>query len=174
MCIPDHLVCRLYGHHRGLTPREREVFQQLGHGCRIREIASALCLSVKTVETHIAHLRHKLGLPHLYALIAYAARGLWRERTVMNNHMRTIWKFPLGPRITLQLPKYAQILTVQSQGNTGYLWVLLDPDELPIERTFHTFATGESIGNEPMHYIGTFQLANGTLVFHTFEVKCLA
>jgi DNA-binding NarL/FixJ family response regulator len=45
-----------------LSEREREVFRELGQGAAMRAIAHKLCLSVKTVETHVAHIKRKLGL----------------------------------------------------------------------------------------------------------------
>ena len=44
-----------------LSPRELEVFELVGHGRRTREIAEQLFLSVKTVESHLANIRSKLG-----------------------------------------------------------------------------------------------------------------
>lgn len=46
---------------RSLTQRELEVFQMIGQGRSTREIAAALCRSVKTIETHRQHLLRKLG-----------------------------------------------------------------------------------------------------------------
>lgn len=45
-----------------LSEREREVFRELGQGAPMRAIADKLCLSVKTVETHVAHIKRKLGV----------------------------------------------------------------------------------------------------------------
>jgi len=45
-----------------LTPREREMLYLIGEGLSNREIAEALVLSVKTVETHRANLARKLGI----------------------------------------------------------------------------------------------------------------
>lgn len=45
-----------------LTPRERELLYLIGEGLSNREIAEALVLSVKTVETHRANLARKLGI----------------------------------------------------------------------------------------------------------------
>lgn len=41
--------------------REQEVFLLLGQGLRIGRIARQLGISARTVETHVQHLRHKLG-----------------------------------------------------------------------------------------------------------------
>lgn len=58
-----------------LSERELQVFMQLGLGRSTQEIAAALKLSVKTIETHREGIKTKLGLPHSNALVARAA--LW-------------------------------------------------------------------------------------------------
>lgn len=45
-----------------LTDREFEVFQLVGQGLEAHQIASDLHLSIKTVDTHRASIRRKLGL----------------------------------------------------------------------------------------------------------------
>jgi DNA-binding NarL/FixJ family response regulator len=45
----------------GLSDRELEVFDLIGRGLDTRNIAAALKISVKTVETHQQNLKHKLG-----------------------------------------------------------------------------------------------------------------
>ena len=44
-----------------LSDRELEVLRLLGKGLGTRDIAQALHLSVKTIETHRAHIKEKLG-----------------------------------------------------------------------------------------------------------------
>jgi non-specific serine/threonine protein kinase len=46
----------------GFTRREREVAELLAQGLTNREIAQALVLSERTVETHVTHLLGKLGV----------------------------------------------------------------------------------------------------------------
>jgi two-component system response regulator NreC len=46
---------------RALSPREREVFDFIMRGASSVAIARALSLSLKTVETHRAHIHQKLG-----------------------------------------------------------------------------------------------------------------
>jgi DNA-binding NarL/FixJ family response regulator len=58
-----------------LTAREREVVQLLAEGNSNKEIARALDLSVKTVETHRAAVMRKLGLHSLADLVRYAIRN---------------------------------------------------------------------------------------------------
>lgn len=58
----------------GLTDRELEVFHLVGAGKPNRDIAAALGMSVKTVETHKENLKVKLGLTNA-ASLAERARG---------------------------------------------------------------------------------------------------
>jgi len=45
-----------------LSDRELEVFQWIGHGLSVNEIAEKLKVSPKTIETYRAHIKEKLGL----------------------------------------------------------------------------------------------------------------
>jgi two-component system response regulator NreC len=57
-----------------LTPREREILQLLAEGKSNKEIATALNLSLYTVETHRRNVQEKLNLHSLAELILYAVR----------------------------------------------------------------------------------------------------
>jgi DNA-binding NarL/FixJ family response regulator len=57
-----------------LTPREREVLQLIAEGRPPREIAEILRISVKTIETHRAHLMRKLDAHSTADLTRYAIR----------------------------------------------------------------------------------------------------
>jgi DNA-binding NarL/FixJ family response regulator len=59
-----------------LSDRELEVFRFLGQGSTTREIAESLHLSVKTVETHRAHIMDKLNLGGATELLRYAVHSL--------------------------------------------------------------------------------------------------
>lgn len=59
-----------------LTNRELEVFELVGDGRSSKEIAEALHICLKTVESHRANIRAKLGLENSAELICYASR--WR------------------------------------------------------------------------------------------------
>jgi len=62
-----------------LSGREREVLQRLAEGAGTRQIAEALNLSPKTVESHRAQLMDKLGLHSIAELTKLAIReGLTR------------------------------------------------------------------------------------------------
>ncbi len=45
-----------------LSDRELEIFRAIGEGRSTREIAQSLILSIKTVETHRAHIKEKLKI----------------------------------------------------------------------------------------------------------------
>jgi DNA-binding NarL/FixJ family response regulator len=57
-----------------LTDREREVLGWLARGLSSREVAGQLRISVRTVETHRAHLMEKLGVKSVAMLIQAAIR----------------------------------------------------------------------------------------------------
>ena len=59
----------------GLSDRELEVLRHLGKGLGTREIAAALHLSIKTIETHRAHIKEKLGFKEASEMVSFA--GDW-------------------------------------------------------------------------------------------------
>jgi DNA-binding NarL/FixJ family response regulator len=65
-----------------LTEREIEVFRLIGAGHGTRRIATMLEVSIKTIESHQAHIKEKLGLGDARALIQRAIE----------------WRLGVGPR----------------------------------------------------------------------------
>jgi len=57
-----------------LSVREREIFDLLVRGYSNGDIGAQLCISVKTVETHSAHVLKKLGAHSMVELLRFAAR----------------------------------------------------------------------------------------------------
>jgi two-component system, NarL family, response regulator NreC len=57
-----------------LTTREREVLKMLAEGKAVKEIASDLDLSTKTIEAHKFNLMRKLGLHNKTQLVHYAVQ----------------------------------------------------------------------------------------------------
>ena len=55
-----------------LTDRELEVFRLIGEGHGTRQIADELHLSVKTIESHQAHIKEKLALRNARELVQHA------------------------------------------------------------------------------------------------------
>lgn len=57
-----------------LTDRELEVVQLIGRGLSTREIAESLHLSVKTIESHRAHVKEKLNLRNATELVQFSVQ----------------------------------------------------------------------------------------------------
>jgi two-component system, NarL family, response regulator NreC len=57
-----------------LTSREREILQLLAEGRANKEVATALNISLYTVETHRGHILQKLNLHNSAELVLYAVR----------------------------------------------------------------------------------------------------
>lgn len=66
-----------------LSDRELEVVNLIGHGLLTREIAVRLHLSVKTIETHRAHIKTKVHVSNATKLVQFCVR--WVEE---NNNRR--------------------------------------------------------------------------------------
>lgn len=68
------LNASMVGSDRDLSPRQRDVLRLLAQGRRMKEIASDLKISVRTVEDHKAHLMQVLGLESTADLIRFAIK----------------------------------------------------------------------------------------------------
>lgn len=88
--------------------------------------------------------------------------------------MQAVWKFPLkcDDKSTIQMPNNAKVLCVQAQHDEPQIWAICDTGSNvgKVERTFIIYGTGHQHESIEGDYIGTFQLHNGTFVFHVFEV----
>ena len=85
---------------------------------------------------------------------------------------KTIWKFPLAVVSPYQItmPKGAEVLTVQCQGETACLWATVDPNADKERRVFEVLGTGQYMHEDiglSRNYIGTFQVS--AYVWHVFE-----
>jgi len=65
-----------------LSDRELEVFELIGRGRGTREIAESLHLSIKTIDSHRAHIKEKLKLATATELIQHAVRFVERAAVV--------------------------------------------------------------------------------------------
>ena len=81
--VTDVVLLRYLNGHDGLntqpqtrmTAREREIIQLLSEGKSNKEVAVALDISTRTVETHRANIMRKLGMESLSDLVRYAIRN---------------------------------------------------------------------------------------------------
>jgi len=87
--------------------------------------------------------------------------------------MRKIYKYPLllTDPIDLALPRGAQVLTVQMQRGSPQMWALVDPGAGMESRRFRLLGTGIAFNETGLRYINTFQMREGRLVLHLFEVE---
>ena len=66
----------------GLSPREREVLELIGHGLSNKRIARELGIAEKTVKTHVGHVLEKLGVADRTQAALFAVRsGLLRPKS---------------------------------------------------------------------------------------------
>lgn len=81
-----------------------------------------------------------------------------------------IFKYPLQAtdRQLVNLPKGAELLTVQMQHGQPCLWALVDERQPTEDRAIMIYGTGHPI-NTLGKYLGTFQMDGGALVFHAFS-----
>ncbi len=95
--------------------------------------------------------------------------GRKSDSTRLFDSPRSIWKFPLNPDASIEIPQGGQLLTGQAQRDEPQLWVMVDPSAPKETRRFKTFGTGHEITEDPGTYVATFQMRGGSLVFHVFE-----
>jgi DNA-binding NarL/FixJ family response regulator len=67
-----------------LSDRELEVVTLIGSGLATREIAGRMRVSVKTVETHRAHIKAKLNLPSAVQLVQFCFRWIDEKSEVQS------------------------------------------------------------------------------------------
>ena len=85
--------------------------------------------------------------------------------------MKKIFKYPLQPKPenVIEMPAGAAVLDLQTQNDVPCLWVEIDPDAPRIKRKFKIVPTGQAFEPGPfVHYMGTFQMQGGALVFHVY------
>jgi DNA-binding NarL/FixJ family response regulator len=58
--------------HTRLSPREMQVMDKIARGVSLTDIGNQMCVSVKTIGTHRAHILEKLGLKTNAELVQYA------------------------------------------------------------------------------------------------------
>lgn len=94
----------------------------------------------------------------------------------MNN---IVYKYPLEvtDKQQINLPKGAEILTIQTQAGAPQMWVHVNSenaDQAHELRSFETYGTGHPMKylqmDKERRYIGTYQIENGQFIFHVFEL----
>lgn len=88
---------------------------------------------------------------------------------------KVIWKYQLNIGETaLSIPKNGAIIYLNNQNEIPCLWILVDPEEELVTRTFKIVATGEDIdynNTDFPFYLGSFQIVSVNFVGHVFEKR---
>lgn len=87
--------------------------------------------------------------------------------------MKSVWKFPLAMTSAqeIAIPSGARLLAVQPQGEQVCLWAFVDTSAPKVSRHIAIIGTGhEAPAYGDLKHISTFQLHEGALVFHAFEI----
>lgn len=91
--------------------------------------------------------------------------------------MRTIYRFPIPitDRFELELPMGSAFLHVACQERAPHdpsAWFLVDTQLRPVTRHFAIIGTGNPVPADvsAAEHMGTFQMFQGGLVWHLFEV----
>lgn len=66
-----------------LSDRELEIIQLIGEGNSTRKIAEMLKVSIKTVESHRAHIKEKLGLKNATELVQFSVQWVEHEKSMI-------------------------------------------------------------------------------------------
>ncbi len=86
--------------------------------------------------------------------------------------MRTVRKYPVNEHVNeffIEIPKGAEILTLQVQSDQPMIWALVDTEETMVQRKFIIVGTGQPFKDSLLtRYTGTYQ--QGRFVWHVFEV----
>ena len=72
-----------------ISQREAEVLSLISYGLATKQIAARLHISHKTVETHIEHLKEKLGLRGAHAL------RVWAIEERVRRELKPVGKAPM-------------------------------------------------------------------------------
>lgn len=86
--------------------------------------------------------------------------------------MKQVWKFELkleGLQV-VEMPLDAEILSVQPQGEKVCLWAFCDVAAQKAERIIVIVGTGHSAPDGYLVHLESFQMHDGQLVFHAFEL----
>lgn len=96
------------------------------------------------------------------------------SREIEKPKAHTIWKFPLPTRgrVTLEMPRAAQLLSVDVQKDVPMLWALCcaDPSAPKASRVISIHVTGTRVPATVGKFVGTFQINRGDLVGHVFDM----
>jgi hypothetical protein len=83
---------------------------------------------------------------------------------------RRVWKFPLAytPMSVLKVPRGGVPVHVAEQDGRPCVWIDVDTAAPQETRIFHIRGTGHPVPSDA-HYVGSWFVDSGQLVFHLYE-----
>lgn len=90
--------------------------------------------------------------------------------------LRVVWKYAIElgdpEEVTeFQIPEGARFLHCAGQGNAICIWFEVPVNSVAaVRRAFRVFGTGDPTINPELSYVGTGIFADGSYVFHVYEV----
>lgn len=88
--------------------------------------------------------------------------------------MKSVYKYPfeIADDFEIEMPAGADVLCVDAQYEVPCIWAMVDLAAPMSNRKFHLAGTGHPLGDEieGHHYVGSFFLKGGSLVFHLFAL----
>jgi hypothetical protein len=82
-----------------------------------------------------------------------------------------IWKFTISFDGEIRMPVGSRPLSVQMQNGQPVLWAIVDIANDKAIARFHVAGTGHDLPDNIGRFIDTFQMEDGALVFHVFELQ---
>ena len=79
------------------------------------------------------------------------------------------YKLELTDVQRVDMPTEHETVSVQVQKGEVCVWAVVDDASPNKKQAFYIHGTGHDVGDKFMMFIGTVQLADGTLVLHVFE-----
>ncbi len=82
------------------------------------------------------------------------------------------YQIPISDNVVeIELPEHHQYCDIQEQGESIFLWCMVDIHAPLVKKKFRVFGTGHKIDNaEDYYFIKTVQMNNSGFVWHVFEV----
>ena len=87
--------------------------------------------------------------------------------------MKTFRKYelPVKDEFEIEMPRGADVLTVQVQCDVPYVWALIDTSKPPKVRRFRLYGAEHEVDTAlGLKYVGAFQIMGGALVMLLCEV----
>ena len=89
--------------------------------------------------------------------------GRWKVKTIYK------YEIPFDDEFKVNLPTGAEIVSVQSQHNTPHMWCIVETTAPTRPTSFILHGTGHPMNGHEGKHLASFQINNGSLVFHLFE-----